>query len=124
MNATTNPIDRLYAALAAGEVDAARDCLADDALVWHCFEAEPQSVSGVVREWHGFVSHFVERTITNVRRQATAEGFVQQHVMKVRTTDGRQLSWPTCIVVKIRDGRIARLDEYLDRKGSDAGTPG
>ena len=27
------------------------------------------------------------------------------------------MGWPVCIVVEIRDGLIARIDEYIDRAG-------
>lgn len=118
MNDTTNPIDRLYDALSAGDVDAARECLTDDARIWHCFESSVHSPASIYREWQGFVSHFVERTVTQVRRQPTPEGFVQQHVLRVRTADGKQRSWSICIVVGIRNQRIARLDEYMDRQGA------
>ena len=52
----------------------------------------------------------------DVRRQATADGFVQQHVLRGTMGNGAAVEIPACIVVTIRDGRIARLDEYLDSK--------
>jgi ketosteroid isomerase-like protein len=111
-----NPIDRLYDALATGDLEAARRCLTDDARIWHCFESFEHTPASIYTEWQGFVAHFVERKVTHVRRQPTPEGFVQQHVLSVRAVNGQPLSWPICIVVRIEDQRIARLDEYMDRQ--------
>jgi len=50
----------------------------------------------------------------DVRRQRTEHGFVQQHVLRATTPSGAELSVPACIVVTIRDGKVTRLDEYID----------
>jgi ketosteroid isomerase-like protein len=119
MNDTaTNPIDRLYQALSAGDLKAARACLTTDARIKHCFESSEHTADSIHRGWQGFVTHFGERTVTQVRRQPTPEGFVQQHLLTVRTSDGKQRSWSICIVVRIEGQRIARLDEYMDRQSN------
>jgi uncharacterized protein len=38
---------------------------------------------------------------------------MQQHVLEAETAGG-PFSMPACIVCEVRDGRIARLEEYLD----------
>src|ERR1700730_12042714 len=50
---------------------------------------------------------------TEVRRQPTPTGFVQQHVLRGRFKD-KELALPTCIVATVEGGKITRLDEYLD----------
>jgi hypothetical protein len=48
-----------------------------------------------------------------VRRHAIDGGFVQQHVLNLEWGSGSG-ALPGCVVVQLRDGLIARVDEYLD----------
>ena len=47
-----------------------------------------------------------------VRRDELPDGYVQQHVLARRSPTAP--ARPACMVVAVRDGRIARIDEYLD----------
>jgi ketosteroid isomerase-like protein len=111
-------LDVVFDHLAAGDVPAALDRLSPDAQVWHCFDRIAHGRDGAAREWTAFVENFPERTFTDVRSQATANGFLRQHVMTVRTAAGQRLSWEVCIVVVTDGDYIQRLDEYLDRAGN------
>lgn len=111
-------VDRLWDALAHGDVAAACDCLTSDGRVWHSYDRDAQDVETTRQAWTGFVAAFPERQFTDIRRQPTDTGCVQQQTMIVRTSAGARKAWAVCIVVRIRDGRIARLDEYVDRAGS------
>jgi ketosteroid isomerase-like protein len=111
-------IDRLFAALAQGDLAAAAACCTPDVRVWHSFDGVAHDLAGIMAEWQGLVAGFPERAFVDVRRQPTPQGFVQQHVMLVRTASGVRKAWPLCIVVRIADGLIARLDEYIDRAGT------
>ena len=44
----------------------------------------------------------------------TPSGYVQQHVLHATAPDGSKVESPACLVVEVREGRIRRLDEYLD----------
>jgi ketosteroid isomerase-like protein len=124
------PIDALYAALSRGDLAAARASCTEDVRFWHCFDRIEQDLDQAVRGWEQFVAAFPEREFVDVRRTATAHGFLQQHLMIARRQNDARMAWPICIVVEVRDGRIARLDEYMDRAGSytvvddDVRTPG
>jgi ketosteroid isomerase-like protein len=39
---------------------------------------------------------------------------VQQHVLRATAPDGRPVVCAACLVVEIEDGRIRRIDEYMD----------
>lgn len=43
-----------------------------------------------------------------------ASGYIQQHVLRGTAPNGVEVAIPACLVVQLRDGLIARLDEYLD----------
>ena len=129
-NDEVNAIDRLFDSLARGDIDGIREALSPDARVWHSFDCIAHDRDATVANLANTISAFPERRTADVRRQATLTGFVQQHLFVVRTADGRRMAWPVCIVVEIKDGLIARLDEYIDRAGyfvpadGVTGTPG
>jgi ketosteroid isomerase-like protein len=118
-------IDRLFGALAGGDVEAAVACFADGAKVWHCFDCIAHDKPAMREQWQVLVANFPERDFVDVRRQPIPGGFVQQHVMTATTASGARKAWPTCIVVRVENGLIARLDEYIDRAGAfDPGPDG
>jgi uncharacterized protein len=55
-----------------------------------------------------------ERRYDIVRRERLSDGFLQQHVLRGTTRSGATLEMPACLVVRVEQGRITRLDEYLD----------
>jgi len=50
----------------------------------------------------------------DIRRSETADGFVQQHVLRLTRQDGTRVELPGCIIATCADGKITRIDEYLD----------
>ena len=59
-----------------------------------------------------------QRRYCIVRREAFPGGYVQQHVLEAKLPDGTEWRLPACLIVTVKDGRIARLDEYLDSAGA------
>jgi ketosteroid isomerase-like protein len=124
-------IDELFDALTRGDIEAACDCCTSDVVVWRCHDCRPTSLEAMGGAWKDFVANFPERRFVDVRRRAMGGGFVQQHLMVARSRSGVRLAWPACVIVTVRDGRIARLEEYIDRTGhftvrddQDLRTPG
>jgi ketosteroid isomerase-like protein len=111
-------IDRMFAALAGGDLPTAAKCFTAGARIWHSFDGIAHDLNGIMAEWEGLIANFPQRDFVDVRRQPTPDGFVQQHVMTGTTASGVRKAWPVCIVVTMDGGRIARLDEYIDRAGS------
>ena len=113
-----HPVDRLFDALSSGDADAARRCLTPDATVWHSFDRITQNPDEAARDWAAMIAVFPERRISDVRRQQTARGFVQQHLWVARTASGKVMAWPVCMVVETDGNLISRIEEYIDRAGS------
>jgi ketosteroid isomerase-like protein len=111
-------IDAFFAALSRGDIAAARTCCTEDVRIWHGFDRLEQDLDQAAEGWTRFIATFPERDFVDVRRSATSNGYVQQHLMVASTPGGPRLAWPVCVLVRVRDGRIARLDEYMDRAGS------
>ena len=112
-----HPLDRLFGALSSGDLAATTDCFTPDAVVWHGFDRIAMSVGDSVEQWRTMVGQFPKRRVEQIRRQDTLTGCVQQHVWVAQMAEGREMAWPVCIVAQLDDGRISRLDEYIDRAG-------
>lgn len=110
-------IDRMFDALSRGDFGAAQDCLTAGARVWHSYDRVAHDRDGIMASWQG-LANFSERQFVDVRRQPLADGFLQQHLMVFGTAAGKRKAWPVCIIVRVRDGLIDRLDEYIDLAGS------
>jgi ketosteroid isomerase-like protein len=87
---------------------------ADDMLGWRNFDRRELGKAAMVR-----VIEFLARQVRDLRYEAirvetTDSGYVQQHVLHATAPDGSKIESPACLVVEVRDGRIRRLDEYLD----------
>jgi ketosteroid isomerase-like protein len=109
-----NIVDRFFGSMRDCDTAVVRDCLTEDAVVWHNFDRIAMNVDDVVRSWEAMGTNFVERGVVDVRRQQTPSGYVQQHLLVVRLKDGARKAWPVCIVVQLRGEKIARIDEYID----------
>lgn len=112
-----NVIDRFFGSMQSCDTQIVLDCLTEDAIVWHSFDRVAMRPDDVVKSWHAIAVRYAERGVTDVRRQQTPTGYVQQHLFVVRTADGTRKAWPVCIVVRMAGDRIARLDEYIDLSG-------
>lgn len=110
-------IDRMYGALAHGNLDEAMGCLTPDASVWHCFDGIAQDRPAILESWKALLAGFPEFAFVDVRRQPIAGGFVQQQMMTARTASGEKIAWAICLLVKLENGLIARVEEYIDRTG-------
>jgi ketosteroid isomerase-like protein len=113
----TTPLDRLFDHLAAGDVDAVMALLDREARVWHCFDRIAQDFESAERAFRLFVEHFPHRSFSGVRSDVMPGCVVRQHVMTTRTRTGEARAWEVCVVARLKDGRIIRIDEYLDRAG-------
>jgi len=113
--------DAFFGALEAGSVAGVLACYAPDARIWHNFDQLALTPEDSVPGLETLFGSFVSRRYVDVRRQATAGGLVQQHILRLETAEGRVIDWPGCIVFDFRDGLIARLDEYVDLASLSAG---
>jgi ketosteroid isomerase-like protein len=114
---TAAVIDRLYDALARGDVAGARACVTDDLVIWHSFDRVVIGLDEVVAAWEELVAGFPERSFVDVRRSPVPDGWVQRHQLVGRTSSGARVAWPLCLFVTLREGLVARMDEYIDRAG-------
>ena len=105
--------ERFFAAIEAGDVERIKAIYAPNAIIWHNNDQKEQTVDENLRVLDWVVRNLKNRHYRVKRRVAIPGGFLQQHVLEADTANG-PFSMPACIVVEVKDGRISRLDEYLD----------
>lgn len=106
--------DRFVTAIERGDVDAVRACYHPEAVVWHNNDGVEQSVDQNLAVLRWMSRALPTRTYRVLRREALPDGFLQQHVLEAELPGGGTWSLDACVVVRVQDGQIVRLDEYLD----------
>lgn len=106
--------DALFEAITSGRPDDVRALYADDAVIWHSHDEAVQTPDENVATLRWAVANLGSMRYTEVRRRSTDGGFVQQHVLRATNRRGDEIAIAACIVCDVSDGRITRLDEYLD----------
>ena len=106
--------DDIFGAIEKGDVEGVRAVYAPGAVIWHNFDQVEQSVDDNLRVLGWMCSTFPTRSYDEVRRHEWDTGFVQQHVLRLTKKDGSVVELPCCIVAEVVDGKITRIDEYLD----------
>ncbi|MCE9648046.1 MAG: nuclear transport factor 2 family protein [Parvibaculum sp.] len=106
--------ERFVAAIESGDIEAVKGCYAGDARIWHNFDEVDQTVEENLKVLGWMTRVLGERKYNILRRVAIPGGFVQQHVLTGKRKTGEAFAMPACLVVQVKDGRISRLEEYLD----------
>jgi ketosteroid isomerase-like protein len=106
--------DRFFAAIPKGDLETVRAIYAPDALIWHNNDQTTQSVEQNLQVLGWVTKNIASLRYEEVRRYVTPSGFVQQHVLRGTAPNGKPLEVPACILCTVVNGRITRLDEYLD----------
>ncbi|HZR79632.1 MAG TPA: nuclear transport factor 2 family protein [Candidatus Binatia bacterium] len=105
---------RFFDAVARGDLDEVRRMYAPNAVIWTSQdpgERCPDENLAVL----GWIKNNVENfRYEDVRCQPTPTGFVEQHTTCGTTPGGADFRFPACLVVRIENEKITRLEEYFD----------
>jgi len=112
--ATERVAQRLTDAIESGDPNAIAACCTDNVVVWHNYDNLEVGFDVVVPMLSTLVARVPGVRYVDVRRYPIERGYVQQHVVRGDAPSGR-LNLPACMIVDVRDGLIARIEEYLDR---------
>lgn len=105
---------RLMEGIAAGDVEAVGALYADDLVGWRNVDGRALDRRQMLKIVGFLGTRVKDLRYEEIRVQPTARGYVQQHVLRATAPDGTPVEMPACLVVEIADGRIRRLDEYMD----------
>jgi ketosteroid isomerase-like protein len=109
----------LMSAIAAGDIDTLRRLYAPSARIWHNGENAEQTVEENLRILRWLARNVRDLRYEEIRREPTAAGYVQRHVLRGSVPDGTPIEVPACLFVTVADGRIARIEEYADSRAVD-----
>lgn len=105
---------RLSAALLQGDVAGVSKLYHDDALVWRNVDDRQLNKDQLLKVVRFLATQVGELCYQDIRVHPTPQGFVQQHVLSGIAPSGQAVRVHACLVATIDDGRIRRLEEYLD----------
>lgn len=113
-DATRQLAEKFFSAIERGDLQAVQAIYAPDAIVWHNTDGIASPVAENLKTLSNFIKHVPERLYVDRRLDVFDGGFVEQHLLKAKLANGRDVTLSACIVCKVKDGRITRLDEYFD----------
>jgi limonene-1,2-epoxide hydrolase len=103
------------AAFKALDADGMGALYAEHVVVWHNVDMQTQTKSENIASVAAILSNASSAAYGSIVRTRTDVGFIQQHVVNMKLRDGRQLPpIAACLVFRLENELIARLDEYLD----------
>lgn len=105
---------KFVGAIQSGDTATVRACYHPDAKLWHNSDGIEQTVDQNMKVLDWFIRTLPDRNYRVTRLEALPDGFMQQHVLEATLPDGTKWAMDACVVVKIENGVITRLDEYLD----------
>jgi ketosteroid isomerase-like protein len=106
--------DAFIDAIECGDYDSLLEIYSPSAVVWHNFDnlevsarenvEAIRAIGGLLKSWR----------YTNKKRWEIPGGFIQQHTATLEPLKGEILSVHACLICRVENGRITRLEEYFD----------
>ncbi len=106
--------ERLFHIVEHGDLDALREVFTPGAQVWHNTDEKLVDVETTIANLRKIRASASIFRYTDIKREPTPSGFVQQHLLIIETADGRRVRDFACCVCRVEDGRIAHMDAYHD----------
>jgi len=105
---------KLVAAIENYDSAAMRQVYAPDMRMWHnVFQVEMSGEEHIKLMEQTYFHRYLHPKYIDIRIDVFPGGFVQQHILTAQFADGTPVRMPICVVGRVRDGRITRIDEYL-----------
>lgn len=110
-------IDRFIAALEARDRVSIEEIYADDVRVWHNFTGvEQDKETNIARLEAAWILATLKYDV--VERIVLGDRAIQRHTLHFQREGRPDSSLHAALFILVRDGRIARIDEYLDASQS------
>lgn len=106
--------ERLFAAVEEGRVEELRQIFAPGARVWHNTDNKSIGVDESIRSIRALLDRSVSYRYTEIKREPTPTGFVQQHVLLITLKNGQEIVDRACCVCSVANGRVGHMDAYHD----------
>ena len=106
--------ERLFHVVEHGDLADLRDVFTPGAMVWHNTDEKLVDVETTIANLRKLRASATVFRYTDVRREPTPSGFVQQHTLLIELPDGRAVRDLACCICRVEEGRIAHMDAYHD----------
>lgn len=106
--------ERLFTTVERGDLDDLRQIFSDGAMIWHNTDEALTDVETTIANLRILRATALSFRYTDIRREPTPSGFVQQHTLIIEMADGRRMRDVACCVCRVENGRIAHMDAYHD----------
>jgi ketosteroid isomerase-like protein len=103
-----------FDAIEAGDIEAVRASYASGVAIWHNTDELENTRDENLVVLSGLIKRTRSRHYEKRRLNVFPGGFVHQHELRIVRPDGVELTLPACLVCKVENGVIVRLDEYFD----------
>lgn len=110
---TSELLDRFFAAIERGDIDAVAPMYASDVSVWHNVTGSAIDKAASLDLLRFWSSRVTDMRYEVLEREVFPGGAVQRHVVHGRARD-EELRAEICIVFHVADGQITQIFEYLD----------
>lgn len=104
----------LIRAVTTGDLTLAGELYADQAVLWQNTTGRTSDKTRTLRTIGWMHATIQDLRYDDIVLQETADGFVQQHRLSGRTASGAELVVDACMIVRVEQGQILRVDEYFD----------
>jgi ketosteroid isomerase-like protein len=106
--------ERLFHTVEYGDLADLRDIFTPGAMVWHNTDEKLVDVETTIANLEKIRGGASVFHYTDIKREPTPTGFVQQHTLLIEMPDGRHMRDLACCICRVEDGRIAHMDAYHD----------
>lgn len=106
--------NRLFKCIESKDIAGVAALYHDDIAVWHNFTGTAQSKTENLRNLGDFAKAVAQIRYAVLERIDLGGRVIQRHDLHCRVADGREFAIPACIFITVENGRIRRIEEYLD----------
>lgn len=107
-------VDYLFKCLEAKQVAEVAALYRDDIEVWHNFSNAAMSKTDNLRILGDMAKSVAQIRYEVVERHDLGAKIVQRHTLRCKIASGAEFAIPACIFITVQDGKIRRIEEYLD----------
>ena len=108
-------VDMILEVLERGDPEPITGRLTPSAVVWHNSDDVATPAATAFQQVRGLHALVDDVRVEVTRREPTSDGAVVQYVIRgVVRSSGSKLAANNCVFVRVKEGRIARIDEYVD----------
>jgi uncharacterized protein len=102
-----------FGAVERGDEEALDRLYDDEVAIWHNFTGKSMDKQSNMSALLKLASVGTAKYKV-LEKHVAGDRVVQRHILEVSTRSGNRMSIPAAIFLTIRNGRIVRIDEYID----------